>query len=322
MSLSGKLVISLDFELSWGVLDRYPNGEYNSNLYGARKAIIEMLRVFQEFDVGVTWATVGFLFNADLSSAKQNLPKLFPSYDNTELSNYRFLDTQSVENNEIFFANDLIQHIKSVPRQEIASHTFSHYYCLEDGQTSEQFKCDLELFKSISSKHGLSVSSLVFPRNQINVEYLELLKEFGIASYRGNEDNWLNKPNSFNKQSIMLRAVRLLDSYLNITGDNSFSNNDVNSSYPYNVKASRFLRPSKNIFLDFLQERRILNSMRSAAKKGNIFHLWWHPHNFGENLDKNIALLRRILTEYKTLNEKLNFQSVSMRELSEVLGNG
>jgi peptidoglycan/xylan/chitin deacetylase (PgdA/CDA1 family) len=59
----GAMVIYLDFELHWGVRDHAPpTRPYRENLDGARAAIPAMLRLFEEFDVRATWATVGFLF--------------------------------------------------------------------------------------------------------------------------------------------------------------------------------------------------------------------------------------------------------------------
>ena len=59
----GALVISLDFELHWGVRDKCaPDGPYRENLLGARKAIPRILDLFEEFDVAATWATVGIRY--------------------------------------------------------------------------------------------------------------------------------------------------------------------------------------------------------------------------------------------------------------------
>ena len=58
----GALVISLDFELYWGVRDKRSLAQYGRNILGGRKAIPRMLDLFAERDVGATWATVGFVF--------------------------------------------------------------------------------------------------------------------------------------------------------------------------------------------------------------------------------------------------------------------
>ena len=57
-----KLVISLDFELHWGVFDAFGD-KYNDNILGARKAIPEILALFKKYNINATWAIVGLLFN-------------------------------------------------------------------------------------------------------------------------------------------------------------------------------------------------------------------------------------------------------------------
>jgi hypothetical protein len=60
---SGALVVSLDFELHWGVRDRRPlSARECSRLLAARAAIPRILDVFEEFRIRATWATVGLLF--------------------------------------------------------------------------------------------------------------------------------------------------------------------------------------------------------------------------------------------------------------------
>ena len=60
------------------------------------------------------------------------------------LSPYRYgRSIQSKETEELCFAPDLIRRIKETPGQEIGTHTYSHYYCLEPGQGIESFNADL-----------------------------------------------------------------------------------------------------------------------------------------------------------------------------------
>ena len=63
MSAQGALVISLDFELVWGVRGEFgaDGGDYRPNLLGARNAIPRLLDLFAEFEISATWATVGML---------------------------------------------------------------------------------------------------------------------------------------------------------------------------------------------------------------------------------------------------------------------
>jgi hypothetical protein len=97
----------------------------------------------------------------------------------------------------------------------------------------------------------------------------------------------------------------------------------MKSTYPFNIPSSRFLRPASKKFngLENLRLRRIKESMSFAAKKGMVYHLWWHPHNFGANISANVSFLEKILVHYKKLNDEWNFESVSMRQLSKELSN-
>jgi hypothetical protein len=56
--------------------------------------------------------------------------------------------------------------------------------------------------------------------------------------------------------------------------------------------------------------------MRNAAKKNEIFHIWWHPHNFGVDTDENLAFLSRVLEEYEELRERYGMKSMTMAELA------
>lgn len=79
------------------------------------------------------------------------------------------------------------------------------------------------------------------------------------------------------------------------------------------------LHSSKLKSFEGLRLRRILRSMTYAAKTGTVFHIWWHPHNFGVNQKENIGFLIRILNHYTFLNQQYGFESVTMKELSSTL---
>ena len=58
----GKFVISLDFELMWGVRDKKTIESYGQNILGVREAIPAMLNAFDKYGINATFSTVGFLF--------------------------------------------------------------------------------------------------------------------------------------------------------------------------------------------------------------------------------------------------------------------
>ena len=59
--------------------------------------------------------------------------------------------------------------------------------------------------------------------------------------------------------------------------------------------------------------------MLHAARNKKLFHLWWHPHNFGVNLAENIQFLERIMQYYNELNTRYGFQSITMSALTDEL---
>jgi hypothetical protein len=61
--------------------------------------------------------------------------------------------------------------------------------------------------------------------------------------------------------------------------------------------------------------------MKYAAKNNMTYHLWWHPHNFGINQDKNFVFLEQILLHYTMLHKRYNFESHTMTLLAKELNN-
>jgi hypothetical protein len=82
------------------------------------------------------------------------------------------------------------------------------------------------------------------------------------------------------------------------------------------VSASRFLRPfaPRLAPLEGLRLRRLTGEMRRAAQGGAIYHLWWHPHNFGRNMDENFAVLHRLVATFRELALEHGMQASTMAE--------
>lgn len=336
----GNFVISLDFELMWGVRDVVTILHYGNNIAGVHTVIPKLLDIFSAYNINATFATVGFLFFDTKSALLTAIPKSLPSYRDSNLSPYNgYLETigDNHLNDPYHYAPLLIKAIQQYPQHEISTHTFSHYYCMAAGQTKEQFRDDIVAAKKIASSFGISTTSVIFPRNQYNPSYTEVCLEQGITSYRGNEAHWIydaqrkiknpilrllfNNTGPFGKKlkQVLRRVLRMFDSYINISGQNCYSTEYLQSEFPVDIPSSRLLRPySPSLaILEPLRLRRIKKGMTYAAKNNLTYHLWWHPHNFGVNQDKNFAFLEKILKHYQALNLKYNFQSVTMTNLAE-----
>lgn len=316
-------MISLDFELMWGVRDTMgKDGGYRLQLNGVREVVPRMLDLFNEFRVAATWATVGALFAESLEEFSAFMPAELPTYTNPRLSPYSELVRLGVREADLNFAPSIVREIAARPSQELASHTFSHYYCLEPGQTHSQFEADTVSAVGIANAHGHVLTSMVFPRNQVNENYLPILRRHGFTAYRGTEGNLISRPQSRFAEAMALRGMRVADAIIPITGSGAFPwSSTAAKAGLSNVRASRFFRSAHRLpLMNELIEGRVERGMLVAARSGTLYHLWWHPHNFGKDLSENLAALRRILTTFERLRDRYGFEAYTMRQVASVWG--
>lgn len=315
----GTLVISLDFELLWGVFDKVNWNEKKVYFENTVKVIPKILDLFDKYEISCTWATVGMLFNANWDEWNSNIPKRVPDYSNQNLSAYKFgKSIQRKDTEDLCFAPQLIKQIIESENQELATHTYSHYYCKEDGQTLDDFDSDIMLSIEIARKFGAETQSLVFPRNQLNSKYLSNCKDLGIQNVRSNPKNWYWAETENN--TIQQKIFRTGDAYFGLK-DKPYNFSDIEELNQLCVQpASRLLRPySGRTLLDKFKLKRIINEISYAARSEKIYHLWWHPHNFGENPEQNLKDLESILVHFTKCRNQFGFASHSMESLRKKL---
>ena len=318
--MSGTLLVSLDFELFWGMLDCCPLSEYQDHVLGGRRAIPMLLRLFRERGIHATWATVGFMFADNKEELKKYFPEetLRPSYENPKLSPYARMDT--IGQDEIqapcFFAPTLIRLIADTPGQEIGSHTFCHYYCREKGQTPAQVRADLCAAKDIALDHGYDLTSVILPRNQCEPEYTAVLRDLGFNAYRDEENDWIH--NKIHWRPLK-RALRLMDVYFPLTGLGGYR--PKNEEGIWNLTGSRMFKPIfvPLRFMEKIKLARIKSQMRHAAKHNLTFHLWWHPHNIGVFTEEHFQQLEEIFDYFAVLQDKYGMESLNMAEMAQRL---
>lgn len=315
---AGSFVVSLDFELYWGMRDVVSLDEYRSHLEGVHEAVPRMLDMFHRFGVHATWATVGLVFAENQEEARSFAPALRPTYIAGRLSPYDDLARPGLDRNAAcYFAPKLVRRIKQTPHQELATHTFSHFYCDEPGQDEAQFEADLDAAVAIAQAQDVQFKSLVFPRNQVNHDYLRLLPLKDITTYRGVPDRWALRRGRNRVDTLARRGVRLADNYLRVSGPRT--ERTRGGPLPVELCGTRFLRPVSSQLrkLEPSKEGRIKGEMTSAAQGRHTYHLWWHPHNFGRSPKENLAMLERLLEHARRLAYSQGWESRSMAELAE-----
>lgn len=324
-------VISLDFELMWGMFDKVTEETYGDALRGTAVAIPQMLDLFTAHNIHATWATVGMLATYSLPDLEQLTPLESdrPHYLNPDYSSYEHIrkyKPQVLTMQELYHAPEIVERIAAAPGQEVGSHSFSHCYLMEtldpEQKTNpEYFAHDCLSAQKALERFGVKPVSFVFPRNQWSKAGIDILRRFAYVAYRGTETSYLYRPRvESNQKNLLLRLLRFIDRYVNISGYHAHNLRKLNrrDATLINIPASRMLAPYNKMlfFLERLRLRRVKRSMTKAAKRGLCYHLWWHPHNFGRNQAKNIMVLREILLHFKKLEKQYGWQSKNMQEVA------
>ncbi|MEM8939336.1 MAG: polysaccharide deacetylase [Bacteroidota bacterium] len=321
--------ISLDFELHWGGFEKWPLDQYRNYFLKTREVIPTILASFERYEVHTTWATVGLLLHRNREELHSIFPKEKPTYHQIALGASNYISQNQVGKNEtddpFHYAPLLIQEILITKGQELASHSYGHYYCNEPGQNPQQFKADALAWNRAAESYGIKAGSLVFPRNQFNRDYLKVCNEVGIKIIRTNPVDWWWQIDSTQNESKWKRLNRGLDAYFSIGGKTSYPISSIKQQEGvWLLPASRLLRPYaiRELFLNDKKIDRIKDEMTLAARNKECYHLWWHPHNFGGNPAKNMEGLDEILRHYAYLKNKYGMTSLNMSEIATRLENG
>ncbi len=309
MNKRGLFIISIDYESLWGAI-----GGQTAHDFDAHRARVKcnsviiprLLNLFEKYDIHATWATVGAMSCKTQDEVINHLQSdVF--YKRWNLSLHKYI--MNIKENDFHHFFNICQSelILKTHNQELASHTFTHLYCdeIEDDTSLLQ----QEISASISALGPFH--SIVFPRNQVNPKFLQILKQNDIWAYRGN----CTKFNSLHP--FFKKIIYFANCYLPLF-DVTYSFEEMKPTYEtYNIKASLFYRTwyQKLSWLEHLKLWRIKLAMNKAARSGRAFHLWFHPHNLATNIEFNFEQLEAILKYYKELNSKYGFISCNMREV-------
>lgn len=313
-------VVSLDFELFWGMAGTAPFESYSSNVINGRNAIPKVLALFDKYGIHATWATVGFQFAKNRAELESFLPskELRPTYFDRTCDTYCVLPAigEDEQTSPCFYSASVLKEIAKHENQEIGSHTFSHFYCREPGQTEEQFEADMICAGRIAKFNGYDIQSVVFPRDMSTEGHVRVLKKLGYTVFRDEADDWIHNKIHFRP---LRRALTLLDVYFPLTGYASPQPEVVDGIVRTvgNRQFRYYFRPL--FFMEGLKVCRIKKQMLYAAKHGLSYHLWWHPHNLGDHTDCLLHQLDEIMSYYRFLNQKYGMQSVNMKELSRMI---
>lgn len=319
--MEGIFTISLDFELHWGVFDKKDRHSRQACYQNTLAIVPRMLQLFAYYDVHVTWATVGSLLAKDEKQWEQLKPSVQPNYINKNLSAYNYAAQNGLDEKcrWAHFAPQSVASILQYPGQELGTHTFSHYYCLEQYNSTEAFDADLKAANRAASHFGSQMVSLVFPRNQFNPQNLATCYANGIKVVRSNPSTWFWSPIPDTGTSLFRKIFRTGDAYVpmsTIRNSYALTSLKIEKGLPLQLPASRLLRswtPRYGV-ANKLALKRVVQELQTAAAKKECYHLWWHPENFGDYPEQNLENLKVVLEEYKKLQNRFGMKSWNMGE--------
>lgn len=199
------LTITADFELAWAW--RYTKGTDNPLQTAFRKATLErnnlpgIIKLCEDFNIPITWATVGHLFlenceckdNIKHSEIPKINPYSGPFWDFQGKDWFEHDPCGNYKDNPEWYAPDLIKMILDSPvNHEIGCHTFSHIDCRDDACPPVLLRAELQRCKELASEWGIELKSFVHPGHTIG--NLDVLADEGFTNFRTDFRNVLGYP--------------------------------------------------------------------------------------------------------------------------------
>src|SRR5712692_932134 len=184
----GAVTISADFELEWAFRGLRLEDQKLMGVRSRRNLPI-VLRILDEQSIPITWATVGHLFlesceRGACGLAHPEMPRP-PRNPHWKGDWYVHDPCTNVEKDPGWYAPDLINMVTSSQvKHEIGTHSFSHIEFSKQTSNELLVRRELEESSVVMERFGLRPKSLVYPRNRMGHQYLELISDLNITSVR------------------------------------------------------------------------------------------------------------------------------------------
>lgn len=276
--------ISLDVETIYGVWDVIDEKYFESNVNYSFKNLRRIIDLHEKYDLKLNLGVVGLLFKNQIKD--ENFFYLYRE-------NKKNIFTKLKKSNDslLLICDKTLGHLKS-NNVQLLSHTFYHNYLDSDKKKS---LIDEELKKiNLQVRQGLIKKGIIFPKNQASDYAINSFLKKGYT-LRLNFNNPLYK----NKYNSLIRLFRFIDSFLPLTEllNFLFENKRNNKKI---IEGGIFFRPSFMLpLLDKFHLFRIIIHYYYCKFFHKTFHLWSHPHNFGNNVNSlnNYEFILNFLTE-------------------------
>jgi len=312
----GVFTISLDLELIWGALDLDGPERFRKACEIERSVVIDrLLDLLVEFDISATWCVLGHLFldQCEAGDGPKHPEIVRPSHSWYPYDWFRQDPGGAEHSQPLFFGRSLVERIKSsaVP-QEIGCHSFSHIVFGDPGCSRTAAESEIAECVRLARQMGIDLRSFAFPRNRVG--HLDVLAEYGFTCYRGPEPTWYERAGI---PASLKRMGHLLDVFVAATPP--LVDCERAEFGLWNIPGSMIYFPSHGIrrFVPMpLRVKRAIKGLNAAASKGRTFHLWFHPTNMADQMEKMFAGLRSILRHAQALREQGELEILPMCALA------
>lgn len=297
-------IVSIDTEMAWGLVHR-PDRDYRYD--SERPDLRRLLALFDTYDIAATWAVVGHLMLegcAPIDGVKH--PEIVrPDYEWFEGDWFDEDPCSNVTDAPNWYAPDLVDEICSAKvGHEIGSHGFSHMIIGDPGCSREAFDSELRAAVAAAAARGITLRSLIYPRNQIG--HQDVLDEHGIVAYRG------RRPAA----SSPTRWQRLAD---RVVGSERTAVRPIREGARWNLPATIMFDVDSRRRSWRLWVRQIERRLDQAVARRSLFHLWFHPDNLRDSPEASFAALERLCRAAADHRDRGELQVTTMAGLAEQL---
>lgn len=246
----GGLIISADFEMAWAW--RYTKTGFDHTQKGKieRENFPKIIKVFEDYKIPITFATVGHLFLESCKKGDHNWMSRIPYFDDhwkfTEGDWYDHDPHSNYKTAPEWYAPDLIQMIlDSNVNHEIGTHTFTHIDFTYKNCPAQVAEDELKACMEAVKPYNIELKSMVFPGGTWG--NIEILKKNGIDIYRKNVEHDLAYPWRDDQGLLVTNSSAALE---------------YNLDYGW----------SSEYFLN-----RLKKYINKAIETNTIAHFWFHP---------------------------------------------
>jgi peptidoglycan/xylan/chitin deacetylase (PgdA/CDA1 family) len=257
----GKLTISIDLELAWGVWDKLTPETIRLAETAERPICLALIELFDRFQVPATWAMVAALLDEPSSSSRPG-------------------------SSACWYAPDIIERLVGAKvAHEVGSHSGRHIYF--DTAAASEARADLDFARDVHRRNGLAFKSFIFPRGARG--HLDQLERVGLRVFSNADVGWTVTAQRAGRP--VARIANLADKVLPVPPHPTLARE---RGALIELEKSMLLMGRNGLrrfVLPQVTRAKFQLGLARARRTGGVFHLWFHPSNFYHRRDEQLATL-------------------------------